>query len=45
VDLQGDRDPQVGDGNAVVGEAQLGDIDEVPAMVVWLSSAIKALLR
>jgi hypothetical protein len=44
LDPLGDRDPQVGHGDAGVGEAQLGSSTRLPTMVVWLSAAM-VLLR
>jgi len=40
LDALGDRDAQVGDRGAVVSEPKLGGLDQVAAMVVWLSAAI-----
>jgi hypothetical protein len=40
LDALGDDDAQVGHGDAVVGEAELGVLDRLPRMVVWLSAAM-----
>jgi hypothetical protein len=43
-ELQGEDPLEVGDGGAVVGEADLGSSTSLPTMVVWLSAAMVLLL-
>jgi hypothetical protein len=44
LDPLGDRETQVGDGDAIVGERSSGSSTRLPTMVVWLSAAMVLLL-